>query len=186
MALQVRGMALATTRAYAKEAFEKSGWEGLIAELPAADAKVWETLILPTGWYPIELFHNFLRALDRRNRARVPDLGHQLGRRIARGNIKFFLSLVVPLLSPLTVLSQASPLWKEYFSAGAMHVVDEGHHAVKITLDNPGVDRIVCGEIVVGWGVQAVEETRAKVVRAEQVHCVHEGFSRCEYVVTWR
>ncbi len=179
-------MALATARAYAKEAFEQTGWEALLTELPAAERKVWESLILPTGWYSVDLLHNFLRALDRRYRARVPDLGHQLGRRIARGNIKFFLSLVVPLLSPATVLSQASPLWKEYYSAGAMHVADEGHKSIKIRLDNPGVDRMVCAEIVVGWGVEAVEQTRSKVVRAEQVHCVHDGFARCEYVLTWR
>jgi hypothetical protein len=67
-----------------------------------------------------------------------------------------------------------------------MHVADEGHRSVKIRLDNPGVDRIVCAEIVVGWGVQAVEETRSKVLRAEQVHCVHDGFSRCEYLITWK
>ena len=45
-------MNLSTSRAFVKERFASSGWERIVARLPQEDLDtVWETLILPTGWY---------------------------------------------------------------------------------------------------------------------------------------
>jgi hypothetical protein len=185
-ALKVRGMALAASRAYAKERFNPAGWQRLCTVLPPQHViEVWNALILPTGWYAGEIFDAFLDGLDATYRADEPRLGFQIGQRIAKGDIKFYHSLVMPFLDPGTVLSQSARLWHEYFDGGAMAVIDREAGGLRVTLDNPGVHAIVCREIIPGWGAMAITQTGAKVTRIEHDACVRDGAAACTYAIAW-
>jgi hypothetical protein len=186
MALRTRGMNLGAARAYVKERFKDVGWNRLVARLPERDvAEVWDTLILPTGWYDYALHGRFLDALDAEFRALEPDLGRELGRRAAQSDIRFYHSQTIAFVSPARVLDQCARLWAEHYSEGRLEVEERGHDSFKIVLVNPGVHWMVCSETVPGWGERAIVLAGARSARAEHVLCVRKGFSHCEYVVDW-
>ena len=186
MALRTRGLNLGAARAYVKERFHEDGWKRMLARLPRKDIdEVWDSLILPTGWYDYAIHQAFLQALDDEFRAEEPNLGRELGRRSAQQDIKFYHSITMAFIDPARVLEQATRLWSEHYSEGRIEVGERGRNSMKMVLDNPGVHRIVCSESVPGWGAYAIGLAGAKEPRAEQVFCVHHGFARCEYLVEW-
>jgi len=186
MALRTRGLNLGAARAYVKERFHEAGWNRMLARLPPKDVEeVWETLILPTGWYDYAIHHAFLDALDDEFRGDEPNLGRELGQRAAHQDIKFYHSLTIAFVDPARVLEQATRLWSEHYSEGRIEVGERGTRSMKMVLTNPGVHRMVCSETVPGWGTHAISLAGAKEPRAEQVFCVHHGFSHCEYLVEW-
>jgi len=184
MAHNHRGMLLTTARALVKERFGAAGWSKLCASLPKEDVSaVWEGLILPTGWYDAEVMWRFLAAAER---AFGPDVGEAIGRRTAEGNLKTYLDALRDVHDPGVLLGQAGRLWQEYNSEGSMEVVERATKGLRIvTHAPPGVPRIFCAGLIVGWGSAAIEAAGGKVKRVEHATCVHDGFSNCEYIVEW-
>jgi hypothetical protein len=186
MTLRTRGLNLGGLRGFVKERFHDAGWKQILARLPAEDvAEVWDTLILPTGWYSYAIQARFLDAFDELFISGDPQLGTELGRRAARVDIRFHHSQTMSFNDPLRILEQCARLWEQYYSEGRMEVEDRGDRRVKVVLVNPGVHRLICGQTVPAWGAEAITLAGAKDARAEQVVCIHQGFSRCEYVVEW-
>jgi hypothetical protein len=72
----------------------------------------------------------FLQELEVHFRKDEPRLGLEIGARIGRGDIKFYHKLVMPFLSPARVLGSVARLWPEYWSAGAMAVIERAEGAV--------------------------------------------------------
>jgi hypothetical protein len=186
MTLRTRGMNLSTSRAFVKERFGQDGWERVAARLPPDDReKVWETLILPTGWYDYPIHHRFLDAMELELRAEAPNLGREMGMRAAQSDIKFYHSQTIAFVNPVRVLEQCARLWEEHYNEGRMEVEDRGNNAVKIVLINPGIHKMACAESIPGWGEQAIVLAGAQRAHVEHTVCVADGFSQCEYVVDW-
>jgi hypothetical protein len=186
MGLKVRGMALLACRAYVKERFGEAGWTRLMAQLPPDHQReVWNTLVLSTGWYEVRVFDVFLDAAQQVFGAEDPRMGRGMGDRIARADLKFYHSLVMPLLSPARVLGAVSRIWPTYWSQGGMSVVDRADKSLRIVLDNPGVPPLLCGAIAPGWGATAIELTRTRCIRVDEVQCVRKGAATCEYIAEW-
>lgn len=186
MALRTRGLNLGAARAYVKERFHEAGWRRMLARLPRKDIdEVWDTLILPSGWYDYAIHNAFLDALEDEFRGVEPNLGRELGQRAAQQDIKFYHSQTMSFTDPSRILDQAARLWSEHYSEGRLEVAERGKQSVKLVLTNPGVHPIVCSETVPGWGVCAIGLAGAGAPRANHVLCVRQGFSHCEYVVEW-
>lgn len=186
MTLRTRGLNLTGLRTFVKERFQEVGWSQLIARLPGEDVlQVWETLILPTGWYDYAVQGRFLDAFEELFRPGEAHLGREIGKRAAEFDIRFFHSQTMAFNDPIRVLEQCARLWEEHYSEGRMDVEDRGNQSIKLVLENPGLHKIICAEVVPGWGTEAITLAGAKDARVEHVLCVHQGFSRCEYVIEW-
>lgn len=184
--LRTRGMNLGQSRAYIKERFKEVGWAKVVARLPEKDvAEVWETLILPTGWYDYAIHERFLDAIEAELRPLEPNLGREMGQRGAQSDIRFYHSQTMSFSDPARVLEQCAQLWSEHYSDGQLEIEDRGHRSYKFALRNPGVHWMVCSEVVPGWGEQAIILAGAKRAHVEHVLCVRKGFKQCEYVVDY-
>jgi hypothetical protein len=183
--VRVRGIGLSASRAYVKERFGAAGWTELLAALPDERvAAVWDALILPAGWYAMPLFDAFLDALESVF-GETTAAGEELGRRIARAEIHHRI-FIDPGNDLLHVLDDSPRLWSAYFSDGAFCVLGAGGDTIELALHNPGLHRLVCREVVVGWGNEILEAAGATVVENEHYRCVLDGDSTCRYRVRWR
>lgn len=188
MALQsgvrCRGIGLSASRAYVKERFGAAGWDELLATLPDERiAAIWDALILPNGWYELSLLDDFLDALERCF-GETAAVGLELGRRIARAEIRHRIFIGSRDLG--RVLDDSPRLWSAYFSEGAICVMKSGLETMELVLHNPGVHRLVCSEVVVGWGTEILAAAGAAVVENEHYRCVRDGSSSCGYRLRWR
>jgi hypothetical protein len=183
--VRCRGIALSAARAYVKERFGAAGWKELLAALPDEKvAAIWDALLLPAGWYAMPLFDSFLAALQQCF-GETAAVGDELGRRVARAEIhhRIFIAGQTDLAR---VIEDAPRLWSHYFSDGAMVVMKSGKKGIDLVLHNPGVNRMVCSQLVVGWGSEILECAGLTLVENIHHRCTHDGASTCAYRVRWR
>ena len=180
--LRIRGLAFAAARAFVKERFGPTGWEQLLSSLDERSARFWDGLILNETWYPSAPFDAFLDQLTsyfRRER-----IGEQVGRRIASADVRHRIFLPSPLTDPTQALEDGARLWRSYVNAGAVSVIRRRPNGVDLALENPGVHPVICGDLLVGWGSEAV--TRAGALVVKNVHrCRVPGRSTCQYEISW-
>jgi hypothetical protein len=183
--VRCRGIGLSASRAYVKERFGAVGWQELLAALPdERSVAIWDSLILPSGWYAIAVYSEFLDAVQRCF-GETTAVGEELGRRIARAEVHYRIFLGG--VSDLTrVLDDAPRLWGAYFSEGAMCVMRRAPQAIELVLHNPGLPRVICSEIVVGWGSEVLETAGATVLENVHHRCALDGSSSCAYRIRWR
>jgi hypothetical protein len=183
--VRCRGIGLSASRAYVKERFGEPGWQELLAALPDERTRaIWDAIIAPDGWYAGALYDRFLDALASCF-GETAAVGEELGRRIARAEIhhRIFLHDLADLGR---ALDESPRLWNAYFSEGAIRVTRRRSDELDLALDNPGVHRMVCGELVVGWGSEILEAAGATIVENTHHRCVARGDGACAYRIRWR
>jgi hypothetical protein len=183
--VRCRGIGLSASRAYVKERFGAAGWKELLEALPdERSVAIWDALILPNGWYMASIYDEFLDAVDRCF-GETAAVGEELGRRIGRAEVHYriFLGGITDLTR---VLDDSPRLWGAYFSEGAMCVMRREPQSIELVLHNPGLHRLICGQIVVGWGSEVLEAAGVEIVENVHHRCALDGHSSCGYRIRWR
>jgi hypothetical protein len=183
--VRCRGIGLSASRAYVKERFGAVGWRELLAALPdERSVAIWDALILPNGWYAMSIYDDFLDAVERCF-GETAAVGDELGRRIARAEVHYRIFLGG--ISDLTQVLDDSPrLWNAYFSEGAMCVMRREPKSIELVLHNPGLHRLICSQIVVGWGSEVLAAAGVHVIENRHHRCALNGSSSCAYRIRWR
>jgi hypothetical protein len=58
--------------------------------------------------------------------------------------------------------------------------------SIDLVLHNPGLHRLVCSQIVVGWGSEVLESSGARIVENRHHRCALDGSTSCAYRIRWR
>ena len=96
---------------------------------------------------------------------------------------RIFLGGITDLLR---VLDDSPRLWGAYFSEGAICVMRREPKSIDLVLHNPGLHRLICSRIVVGWGSEVLEAAGATVIENVHHRCALDGASSCGYRIRWR
>ncbi|OJT23287.1 hypothetical protein BO221_20710 [Archangium sp. Cb G35] len=158
----------------------------VLQRLSPADRKVLEGVIMPIGWYPLELnlrldaaIADALSPRDR-NKAFV-----EMGRASAEENLNGPHHVFIRKGDPHFLLSHAPEIYRLYYAVGSRTYEKAGpRSAVLRTVGAESVTEADCLTIV-GWYERAIEMSGAREVRVEQKKCRARGGVYCEYHCSW-
>ncbi|HEX5744984.1 MAG TPA: TIGR02265 family protein [Archangium sp.] len=158
----------------------------VLQRLPPADRKVLEGVIMPIGWYPLELnlrldaaIADALSPRDR-NKAFV-----EMGRASAEENLNGPHHVFIRKGDPHFLLSHSPEIYRLYYAVGSRSYEKSGpRSAVLRTLGAESVTEADCLTIV-GWYERAIEMSGGRGVRVEQTKCRARGNGYCEYHCSW-
>jgi hypothetical protein len=182
----VRGRTLVPVRASLKEQFGESGWRRILAEAAPADRAVLDGLIVPDNWYERHLHTHLIEAAERLFRGVEPDVGKNIGKRVAAHHDRFYLRPLLRLGGPLMVVRRASSIYREYFQGGEMHMIEQREHGARIQLDDPHAPRFFCQETLVAFCAEVVRLAGRDILHATAPACRHDGADHCEIDLEWK
>jgi uncharacterized protein (TIGR02265 family) len=160
--------------------------EEVLRRLSAEDQAVLRKLILPIGWYPLDLNLRLDAAIadvlspDDHKRAFT-----DMGRASAEENLKGAQHVFVRHGEPQFLLSQAPQIYRFYYAVGSRSYEKTGpKSAVLRTFGAEHVTETDCLTII-GWHQRAIELSGGRAVRVTHPKCVALGAPHCEYHCHW-
>ena len=158
----------------------------VLQRLPAADRKVLEGVIMPIGWYPVELNLRLddaiAEALSPKDRAKA---FVAMGRASAEENLQGPHHVFIRKGDPHFLLSHAPEIYRLYYAVGSRTYEKTGaRSAVLRTVGAEGVTEADCLTII-GWHQRAIEMSGGRGVCVEHPKCRARGKGYCEYLCSW-
>ncbi|HJT17921.1 MAG TPA: hypothetical protein VJ853_11050, partial [Thermoanaerobaculia bacterium] len=106
--------------------------------------------------------------------------GHDAAGDAIKGIYRFF----VLVMTPTSLLSKASQMWRAVYSRGELRVSNQSDHAATVQLLDFPSEVAGCARIT-GWIERMSELTGAKNVHIHQTQCFAKGAPYCEWSITW-
>lgn len=160
--------------------------EAVLQRLPPADRKVLEGVIMPIGWYPLELNLRLDSAIAEalsprdRNKAFV-----DMGRASAEDNLNGPHHVFIRKGDPHFLLSHAPEIYRLYYAVGSRSYEKTGARSgVLRTMGAESVTHEDCLTII-GWYQRAIEMSGGRDVRIDHPRCRARGNGHCEYHCAW-
>jgi uncharacterized protein (TIGR02265 family) len=185
-AARIKGSVLITRLNLLKNQGGVERLQQVLQRLPAADRKVLEGVILPIGWYPLELNLRLDGAiadvLSPRDR---PKAFIEMGRASAEANLNGPHHVFIRKGDPHFLLSHAPEIYRLYYAVGSRSYEKTGpKSAVLRTVGAESVTEADCLTII-GWYQRAIEMSGGRNVRIDHPKCRARGNGHCEYHCTW-
>lgn len=168
----------------------KQGGAGRVQEvlqrLSPEDRQVLEGVLMPIGWYPLDLNLRLdaaiAEALSPRDRSKA---FIEMGRGSAEDNLNGPHHVFLRKGDPHFLLSHAAEIYRLYYAVGSRSYEKTGPRSgVLRTLGAERVTETDCLTIV-GWYQRAIELSGGRDVRIEHTMCRARGSGHCEYVCSW-
>jgi uncharacterized protein (TIGR02265 family) len=160
--------------------------QSVLQRLPPADRKVLEGVIMPIGWYPLELNLRLDAAIAEvlsprdRNKAFI-----EMGRASAEDNLNGPHHVFIRKGDPHFLLSHAPEIYRLYYAVGSRTYEKTGPRSgVLRTMGAGSVTTDDCLTII-GWYQRAIEMSGGRDVRIDHTRCRARGNSHCEYHCAW-
>lgn len=160
--------------------------QAVLQRLSPADRKVLEGVIMPIGWYPLELNLRLDAAIAEllsprdRNKAFV-----DMGRASAEDNLNGPHHVFIRKGDPHFLLSHAPEIYRLYYAVGSRTYEKTGARSgVLRTLGAESVTQEDCLTII-GWYQRAIEMSGGRDVRIDHTRCRARGNGHCEYQCVW-
>ncbi|ATB31772.1 TIGR02265 family protein [Melittangium boletus] len=158
----------------------------VLQRLSPEDRKVLGGVIMPIGWYPLELnlrldaaIADALSPRDR-NKAFI-----EMGRASAEENLKGPHHVFIRQGDPHFLLSHAPEIYRLYYAVGSRSYEKTGER--RAVLRTVGAERVTEADCltIIGWYQRAIELSGGRDVRIEHTKCRARGHGSCEYACTW-
>lgn len=168
----------------------KQGGPGRLQEvlkrLSPEDRKVLEGVLMPIGWYPLDLNLRLDAAIveslpsRERNKAFIG-----MGRASAEDNLNGPHHVFIRKGDPHFLLSHAPEIYRLYYAVGTRAYEKTGPRGgILRTVGAESVTEADCLTII-GWYQRAIEMSGGRDVRIEHTKCRARGNGHCEYVCAW-
>ena len=176
------GASLLPLQTYAKLHLGDSGWDQILAIMPAQQALELRGIILPQRWYPTEAFVAALEVVGAK--LGTEKFFETYGEWAARYKINAFFRFLLRFTSPNWVVTRGMKIWRSLHSHGEWQVELDDHH-FRGTLSNFGVVNPSYCRVVVGWIRGAGRTTGLDDPQTSHPECRAHGFPACLFVAEW-
>lgn len=185
-AARIKGSVLITRLNLLRKQAGVERLQQVLQRLPAADRKVLEGVIMPIGWYPLELNlrldHAIAEALSPKDRAKA---FIEMGRASAEENLQGPHHVFIRKGDPHFLLSHAPEIYRLYYAVGSrIYEKTSARSAVLRTVGAESVTEADCLTII-GWHQRAIEMSGGRDVCVEHPKCRARGNGYCEYLCSW-
>lgn len=178
-----KGVVILARLAFVDELGAK-GRDAVMAALSPADRAILDDMVLPSSWYPFDLYERLDAAISRVVGS-GDDLFRRLGEHSAAHNLGAAHRGYVRDRDPHGLLRQAPSIYRLYYDTGERsyeRVSDT--QALLRTVGSRTYSRTDC-LTVVGWHTKAITMCGGRNVRVTEPLCRARGGSACEYVCEW-
>ncbi|MBM7118280.1 TIGR02265 family protein [Archangium primigenium] len=158
----------------------------VLQKLSPEDRKVLSGVIMPIGWYPLDLNLRLDAAIAEalsprdRNKAFI-----DMGRASAEENLTGPHHVFIRKGDPHFLLSHAPEIYRLYYAVGARSYEKTGERSALLrTVGAENVTEADCLTII-GWYQRAIELSGGRDVRITHTKCRARGHGACEYACTW-
>ena len=181
---QVKGTAVQSSLRYVRETFGQESLGRIVERLGPADRQVLEQAVLPSSWYPMDVFLHFMQEAQRQLGPRDPELLRHMGRASCDYGMTTVYRIFFRLGSPESVIGRAAGVFSSYYDTGGVRIVETapGLAIVELT-DFVGTPQF-CARLH-GWMERILELAGAKNVRSAHSSCVHRGDATCRFEGRW-
>ncbi|NOK05226.1 TIGR02265 family protein [Myxococcus xanthus] len=162
------------------------GVDAVLRRLPAEDQALLRKMLLPVGWYPLELNLRLDAAIagvmspEDKDRAFL-----EMGRASAHEALHGPQHVFVKAGEPHFLLSQAPKIYRFYYAVGSRTYEQTGPCAAVLrTFGAENVTEPDCLTII-GWHERAIELCGGRAVHVTHPMCRARGAPHCEYHCTW-
>jgi uncharacterized protein (TIGR02265 family) len=154
--------------------------------LSSEDRKVLGGVLMPIGWYPLELNLRLDAAiaevLSPRDRAKA---FIDMGRASAEDNLKGPHHVFIRPGDPHFLLSHAPEIYRLYYAVGSRTYEKTGARSAALrTMGAESVTETDCLTII-GWHQRAIELSGGRDVHIAHTRCRARGHGYCEYTCIW-
>jgi hypothetical protein len=181
----VKGSALTSRLLWVRLNHGEHGMKRVMAEASSPLRAIAEQGAVRARWYPLPLFLELNRLIDRIFGAGDDVLTRELARYSADANLTTIYRLFYKVGTVRWVLSRAPRLWGLHYDAGSLAVRYLGPREVEIeVVEFPTPDRVHC-LAVMGWTERSIELSGAANVVTQEVQCRTRGDLRCRFRLRW-
>src|SRR5579884_3244181 len=139
-------------------------------------------ILMPTAWYPTELFVTAIGAA--RRLYGKEDFYELYGRAAAEYEIGVFFRLLARLTSPAYLLGRAGKVWRRFHDTGEWIMEGHGNEVRAVLADFGVVDAGYC-QVLVGWIRRAGQLTGSKGGDVQHPQCRARGAKACLFTGWW-
>ena len=141
--------------------------------------------ILPTETIPVHLLNRITEAAAKLKGEPLEEFARRAGHQAAGDAIKGIYRFFVMIMTPTSLLSKATQMWRAVYNRGELRIGDQTDHSATIRLLDFPSEVAGCARIT-GWIERMSELTGAKDVRIRQTQCYAKGAPNCEWSITWK
>jgi len=183
---RIKGHVLQARLKYVRETAGEETLQAILGRLPAEDRAILSGMILPVGWYPLDLNLRLdaaiAQVLSPHDKSQV---FLEMGRASAEQNLRGAHRPYVREGDPHFLLSAAPRIFATYYAVGRRTYERVGDRAAVLrTYDAELVSATDC-LTVVGWHRRAIELCGGREVKVVETQCRSHGAPHCEYRCTW-
>ena len=148
-------------------------------------AVVGNKVILSSSWYPMEMYVDFLKSINRIMSKDNKNILYDMGSYIIEYGYHSFYKLFYQLGSPQFILKNSKYLWSSYFKPSRITVVKTTNTSALLRVEGePLPDKVLC-ETIAGGMEQSAKFSGAKNIKINETQCRVTGGPYCEYDITW-
>jgi len=183
---RIKGHVLISRLAHVRDVAGEPGLQRVLAQLSREDRTALTGMLLPAGWYPLELNLRLdgaiASALSTGDRSRV---FVDMGRASAERNLTGAHAPYLRAGDPHFLLSNAPRIYAAYYDTGRRTYERLGDRAAVLrTFEAETVSATDC-LTVVGWHERAIELSGGRAVTVTETQCRARGAPHCEYRCEW-
>lgn len=184
MTAQIKGMAISGTVMRIKEVYGEEVFRSILDKLTEDDRKIMGGNLLPSIWYPLNTFANFLKAevdiLYNGDKTKLRKGSEEVVSNQLKGIYRFF----VKLGSPAFIVGRIGSVHNSYFQGIELEKeISDGKFVGRYF--GYKADEDVFEEVIIGFYKKALEISGAKNITAKFDIPIHEGKEFAQIVVTW-
>jgi hypothetical protein len=184
MNTQIKGMAITGTFELIKSRYGQAVFQQILNELSEEDRQILSRTILPSLWYPLKVFNNFLKAevkiIYKGDSSRLQKGSEEIVNNQLKGIYKFF----VKLGSPEFVVGRIGSINSSYFNGIELEKeISKGRFVGKYR--GFEADQEFFEDIIIGFYKKALEISGAKNIQARFDIPISHGKDYAQILVTW-
>lgn len=180
----VKGSPVRSLQKFIEKELTAEQREQLLRTLPPDFAERLRGPILPTETIPVYLQNRLTEGAAKLKGEAIDAFARRAGHAAASDAIKGIYRFFVLVMTPPSLLSKASQMWRAVYNRGELRVSEQTDHGATVALLDFPSEVAGCARIT-GWIERLAELTGAKDVRIRQTQCFAKGAPHCEWSITW-
>lgn len=160
--------------------------EKLFPYLKATDLEIIHSTILPSGWYPFDVYKRcFLGVMDLYANNSMEEV-RKWGLHFGESIMSSFYSVVISAHSPFETLKRYTAIFNKFYNFGDCRVEQLDEHSATLTITEFDPDFEALYYLIAGWIEWSLSQEGDRNISIEFIKKSWKGDSATVYQISWQ